>query len=149
MGWSIFIVFERSNVCIFFFFIFLFWKSSSYCSSSTILELRGRKNLMVLLMESIDWKYTTEYSLFYFFCVLFCSVLLHKMRRNGFSIFFLAEIENKTFISQMKLFNLVSDVMNEMCWLCSVLCSCGIFFGMFGIIYEIFEWELYQLELNN
>lgn len=79
---------KKQCLCIFFYFFFSFSKSSSYCSSSTILELRGRKNLMVLLMESIDWKYTTEYSLLHFFSVLFCSVLLHKMRINGFSIFF-------------------------------------------------------------
>jgi hypothetical protein len=111
LGWSIFIVFERSNVCVFFFseIVFLLFFIDNF-------GIEGKENLMVLLMESIDWKYTTEYSSstsFQFCFVLFCFITQYAKK---WIFDFSAEFENKTFISQMKLFNLAFDVMNETCW---------------------------------
>ena len=56
-------------------------------------------------LEIYDWIFLLN-----FFSVLFCFI---TQNAKEWISNFLAEIENKTFISQMKLFNLAADVMNE------------------------------------
>ena len=120
-----------------------FQKSSSYYSSSTISnwgegKFNGPSN-GVNRLEIYDWIFFPSPP----FCsVLFCSALFYYTKCEEMDFRFFAEIENKTFISQMKLFNLISDVMNEKCWFCSAPLWAFLFWKfavLMGILLQIFR----------